>query len=178
MTTTGAGPVTTTGIAVSHLGGDRFRIHVRGHRVDVDQPVAAGGEDTAPTPACWSARSRPRSRRTHGARSRWCAGRRAPTRRTCWSALTARRTPLRRSGWPWPKPAASGAPWWPVLSYRLPPAAEYGPNAGIDEPHHRVALDRAGFAIVATGLKQCLAESDGADTPDSKAMERLFLSLA
>jgi len=40
------------------------------------------------------------------------------------------------------------------------------------------ALDRAGFAIVATGLKQCLAESDGADTPDSKAMERLFLSLA
>ena len=40
------------------------------------------------------------------------------------------------------------------------------------------ALDRAGFAIVATGLKQCLAESDGADTPDSKAMEKLFLSLA
>ena len=40
------------------------------------------------------------------------------------------------------------------------------------------ALDRAGFAIIATGLKQCLLESDGADTIDTKTMERLFLSLA
>jgi DNA-binding FrmR family transcriptional regulator len=38
------------------------------------------------------------------------------------------------------------------------------------------ALDRAGFAIIASGLQQCLA--DGADSPDVKKMERLFLSLA
>ena len=40
------------------------------------------------------------------------------------------------------------------------------------------ALDRAGFAIIATGLKQCLLESNGADTIDTKTMEKLFLSLA
>ena len=39
------------------------------------------------------------------------------------------------------------------------------------------ALDRAGFAIVATGLKQCISE-DGAESLDTKKMERLFLSLA
>jgi len=40
------------------------------------------------------------------------------------------------------------------------------------------ALDRAGFAIIATGLKQCLVESNGQDTIDTKTMEKLFLSLA
>ena len=40
------------------------------------------------------------------------------------------------------------------------------------------ALDKAGFAIVASGLKQCLTEPDGADSMDTKAMEKLFLSLA
>ena len=40
------------------------------------------------------------------------------------------------------------------------------------------ALDRAGFAIVSTGLKQRLTESDGADSLEIKAMEKLFLSLA
>jgi DNA-binding FrmR family transcriptional regulator len=40
------------------------------------------------------------------------------------------------------------------------------------------ALDRAGFAIIATGLKQCLIESGGEDSLDSEKMERLFLSLA
>jgi DNA-binding FrmR family transcriptional regulator len=40
------------------------------------------------------------------------------------------------------------------------------------------ALDRAGFAIIAAGLKQCLAESGGEETLDSKTMEKLFLSLA
>jgi DNA-binding FrmR family transcriptional regulator len=39
------------------------------------------------------------------------------------------------------------------------------------------ALDRAGFAIIATGLKQCLTEG-GAESLDTKRMERLFLSLA
>ncbi|MBX9423986.1 MULTISPECIES: metal-sensitive transcriptional regulator [Streptomyces] len=46
------------------------------------------------------------------------------------------------------------------------------------------ALDRAGFAIIATGLQQCLTEAeDGhADGEDREAMrarlEKLFLSLA
>jgi DNA-binding FrmR family transcriptional regulator len=40
------------------------------------------------------------------------------------------------------------------------------------------ALDRAGFAIIATGLKQCLSESDGKESVDIKTMEKLFLSLA
>ena len=42
------------------------------------------------------------------------------------------------------------------------------------------ALDRAGFAIVATGLRQCLVEGGegGPDELDVKKMEKLFLSLA
>ncbi len=40
------------------------------------------------------------------------------------------------------------------------------------------ALDRAGFAIVATGLQQCLAAGEGVDSLDAKKMEKLFLSLA
>lgn len=40
------------------------------------------------------------------------------------------------------------------------------------------ALDRAGFAIVATGLQQCLVQGDGVDSVDVKKMEKLFLSLA
>ncbi|MBC7594587.1 MAG: metal-sensitive transcriptional regulator [Kineosporiaceae bacterium] len=40
------------------------------------------------------------------------------------------------------------------------------------------ALDRAGFAIVATGLKQCLSEEGGSESLDVKKMEKLFLSLA
>ena len=40
------------------------------------------------------------------------------------------------------------------------------------------ALDRAGFAIIATGLKQCLTEPGGADSVDTQTMEKLFLSLA
>jgi DNA-binding FrmR family transcriptional regulator len=40
------------------------------------------------------------------------------------------------------------------------------------------ALDRAGFAIIASGLKQCILESNGEDTIDTKTMEKLFLSLA
>ena len=39
------------------------------------------------------------------------------------------------------------------------------------------ALDRAGFAIIATGLRQCIAE-DGAESLDTQKMEKLFLSLA
>ncbi|RJS45694.1 metal-sensitive transcriptional regulator [Nocardioides cavernaquae] len=40
------------------------------------------------------------------------------------------------------------------------------------------ALDRAGFAIIATGLQQCIANGDGTDSVDMKQMEKLFLSLA
>ena len=40
------------------------------------------------------------------------------------------------------------------------------------------ALDRAGFAIVASGLQHCLTEGDGLDGVDVKKMEKLFLSLA
>lgn len=39
------------------------------------------------------------------------------------------------------------------------------------------ALDRAGFAIVSTGLQQCITEG-GADSLDIQKMEKLFLSLA
>lgn len=39
------------------------------------------------------------------------------------------------------------------------------------------ALDRAGFAIVASGLSQCIAEG-GLESVDAKKMEKLFLSLA
>ena len=40
------------------------------------------------------------------------------------------------------------------------------------------ALDRAGFAIIASGMRQCLVESDGQETLDVKKLEKLFLSLA
>lgn len=40
------------------------------------------------------------------------------------------------------------------------------------------ALDRAGFAIIATGLQQCVTAGDGPDSLDMKKMEKLFLSLA
>ena len=38
------------------------------------------------------------------------------------------------------------------------------------------ALDRAGFAVIASGLRQCVAADDS--ELDVKRMERLFLSLA
>ena len=41
------------------------------------------------------------------------------------------------------------------------------------------ALDRAGFAVIASGLRQCVTgEADAAEQLDVKRMERLFLSLA
>lgn len=40
----------TDHLTVRHLDGDRFVIDIRGHSVTVDQPVDAGGTDTAPTP--------------------------------------------------------------------------------------------------------------------------------
>jgi uncharacterized OsmC-like protein len=40
----------TDEVRVRHLDGDRFAVDVRGHTLLVDQPVEAGGTDTAPTP--------------------------------------------------------------------------------------------------------------------------------
>jgi DNA-binding FrmR family transcriptional regulator len=40
------------------------------------------------------------------------------------------------------------------------------------------ALDRAGFAIIATGMRQCLVESDGKETLQVQKLEKIFLSLA
>ena len=37
-------------VAVTHLGGDAFAIDLGPHRVVVDQPASAGGEDRGPTP--------------------------------------------------------------------------------------------------------------------------------
>lgn len=37
-------------IRVEHKDGDLFEIDIRGHRVQVDQPVVDGGTDAAPTP--------------------------------------------------------------------------------------------------------------------------------
>ncbi|MDN5765300.1 MAG: metal-sensitive transcriptional regulator, partial [Humibacillus sp.] len=38
------------------------------------------------------------------------------------------------------------------------------------------ALDRAGFAIVSTGLRQCLSNPDGISDEDQATMEKLFLT--
>lgn len=40
------------------------------------------------------------------------------------------------------------------------------------------ALDKAGFAIVASGLRQCLTKPAPDGAPDLAALEKLFLSLA
>lgn len=37
-------------VTVEHLDGERYVIGVRGHLITVDQPLADGGSDTAPTP--------------------------------------------------------------------------------------------------------------------------------
>ena len=40
------------------------------------------------------------------------------------------------------------------------------------------ALDRAGFAVVAAGLRECIVNGEGPDGVDTKKMEKLFLALA
>lgn len=40
------------------------------------------------------------------------------------------------------------------------------------------ALDRAGFAIVSSGLRECLSSPDGISAEDRATMEKLFLTLA
>ncbi len=40
------------------------------------------------------------------------------------------------------------------------------------------ALSRAGYALVATGLQQCMEGGEGVDGVDVKKMEKLFLALA
>jgi DNA-binding FrmR family transcriptional regulator len=40
------------------------------------------------------------------------------------------------------------------------------------------ALDRAGFAIVSSGMRECLSSPEGINAEDQATMERLFLTLA
>ncbi|MBU4465051.1 MAG: metal-sensitive transcriptional regulator [Actinobacteria bacterium] len=40
------------------------------------------------------------------------------------------------------------------------------------------ALDRAGFLVISTALKECLTDPDAEDRMDPEELERLFLSLA
>ncbi len=40
------------------------------------------------------------------------------------------------------------------------------------------ALDKAGFAIISTGLEQCITKGDACDPADRAQLEKLFLSLA
>ncbi|MGB3375392.1 MAG: metal-sensitive transcriptional regulator [Microbacterium sp.] len=40
------------------------------------------------------------------------------------------------------------------------------------------ALDRAGFLVISTALKECLTAADGDGSPQADELEKLFLSLA
>ena len=40
------------------------------------------------------------------------------------------------------------------------------------------ALDRAGFAIVSSGMRECMSSPDGINAEDQATMEKLFLTLA
>lgn len=40
------------------------------------------------------------------------------------------------------------------------------------------ALNRAGFAVVSSGLRECLTSPDGGSADDRALMEKLFLTLA
>lgn len=40
------------------------------------------------------------------------------------------------------------------------------------------ALDRAGFAVIATGLRQCLTDDPTGESMNTASLEKLFLSLA
>ena len=40
------------------------------------------------------------------------------------------------------------------------------------------ALDKAGFAIISTGLEQCILRGETGDSIDRTRLEKLFLSLA
>ena len=40
------------------------------------------------------------------------------------------------------------------------------------------ALNRAGFAVVSSGLRECLANPESDSTADRELMEKLFLTLA
>ena len=52
------------------------------------------------------------------------------------------------------------------------------PPAGLEQVIEGIkALDRAGFAVIALGLRQCIADPES-DEMDLGSMEKLFLSLA
>ena len=43
---------------------------------------------------------------------------------------------------------------------------------------NRTDPDRAGFAIVSSGMRECMASPDGINAEDQATMEKLFLTLA
>ncbi|GAB6857744.1 metal-sensitive transcriptional regulator [Microbacterium xylanilyticum] len=40
------------------------------------------------------------------------------------------------------------------------------------------ALDRAGFLVISTALRECLTDPDAQGAPDAEELEKLFLTLA
>ncbi|MGQ4418423.1 OsmC family protein [Streptomyces sp. SAS_269] len=50
MSSTRASDTAVHRLHVTHVAGDAYDVHVRGHRIQVDQPTEEGGTDTAPTP--------------------------------------------------------------------------------------------------------------------------------
>ena len=40
------------------------------------------------------------------------------------------------------------------------------------------ALDRAGFLVISSALKECLTDPDGSNVANQEELEKLFLSLA
>lgn len=94
MTETAGIPEKAPDVVVAHHGGDRFRASIRGHEVLVDQPVAAGGEDTAPTPTELFVRaSQPVSASMPGAISRGTTSRPKAcrsTRGSSWAGVPRR----------------------------------------------------------------------------------------
>ena len=60
-----------------------------------------------------------------------------------------------------------------LLALGVPCSAQLGVILGLSS-----YISPAGFAIVASGLQQCLTAGDGTDSVDVKKMEKLFLSLA
>src|SRR6266542_1345421 len=109
------GQVETIRLAVTHLHTDAYEIDIRGHRLTVDQPVEAGGENLGPTPTELFAASLAacvgfyagRFLRRHGLAVEGCGGCGATTAPT--SSTSASGRPARAS------PRAPAACWSPSV---------------------------------------------------------------
>lgn len=80
----------------------------------------------------------------------------------------------------WRRPPGS-----PVRLARWLPAGDHCASWSVGRPARRTkiigsgSLDKAGFAIIASGLKQCIRNPDSDDAElDPALLEKLFLSLA